>query len=156
MKRERLTCCTRQCRATRCFQLVRRAFPHPRNRLDPTPDDSRSISACIERKFSYFNRFSFYFLRLPVPATLKWSWPDFLDSKKKTDLIIRRIQINDCYYHFNELWQFKIQPNCQLVRTVVNWSDESIVIAEQIVVEPFGVHISEAERPHLKMLHPNN
>lgn len=80
----------------------------------------------------------------------------FLRLYRKTDLIIRRIQINYCYYHFNELWQFKIQPNCQLVRTVVNWSDESIVIAEQIVVEPFGVHISEAERPHLKMLHPNN
>ena len=42
-------------------------------------------------------------------------------------------------YHVDELRQFQAEFDCQSVGIVTNWPDETVVIGQQVFVEPFGI-----------------
>lgn len=49
-------------------------------------------------------------------------------------------------YHFDDLRQFQTHFDRQPVRVVADWSDESVVVAQQIVVKSFSVGASVHRR----------
>lgn len=63
----------------------------------------------------------------------------------------------DAYtYYFNDLWQFQTHFNGQPVGVVADRSDESVVVAEEIVVQPFGVGTPVHERVRHGQLRDND
>jgi len=45
-------------------------------------------------------------------------------------------------YQIDELGQAQTQFNQHRVRIIADWSDKTIVVTQQIIVEPFGIWIS--------------